>query len=115
MIGTGKPAEPAIWAESHILPTRLPADFLGVLRGAPDGIGESLQRVELESWREMLWFGLDSHPEWSGVDSDQTSPVITRLYRVITSGLPALLISESFAVTLRDGTYCLRCAGSRSG
>jgi chorismate-pyruvate lyase len=115
LIGTGKPMEPAIWAESHILPTRLPPGFLGVLQGAPDGIGESLQRVELESWREMLWFGLDSHPGWSGVDPDPSSPVITRLYRVMSGGLPALLISESFSVTLRDGTYCLRCANSRSG
>lgn len=115
LIGTGKPVEPAIWAESHILPTRLPSEFLGVLQGASDGIGESLQRVELESWREMLWFGLDSHPEWSGMDSGQSSPVITRLYRVIAGGLPALLISESFSVTLRDGTYCLRCVGSHSG
>jgi chorismate-pyruvate lyase len=115
LIGTGKPMEPAIWAESHILPTRLPSEFLGVLKGASDGIGESLQRVELESWREMLWFGLDSHPDWSGMDSDQSSPVITRLYRVIAGGLPALLISESFSVTLRDGTYCLRCVDPRSG
>jgi chorismate-pyruvate lyase len=115
LIGVGEPMKPAIWAESYILPTRLPPGFIGVLQGAPDGIGESLQRVELESWREMLWFGLDSHPAWSGVESDPSSPVITRLYRVITAGLPALLISESFSVTLRDGTYCLNCTGSHSG
>jgi chorismate-pyruvate lyase len=114
LIGTGEPMAPAIWAESHIVPGRLPGGFLNVLRGAPDGIGESLQRVELESWREMLWFGIDSHPAWSGVDSDVSSPVITRLYRVITGGLPALLISESFSVTLRDDTYCLNCLSSSS-
>jgi chorismate-pyruvate lyase len=115
LIGTGEPMEPAIWAESHILPNRLPSGFLGVLQGASDGIGESLQRVELESWREMLWFGVDSHPAWSGVDSHLSSPVITRLYRVITIGLPALLISESFSVTLRDGAYRLDCVSSSSG
>jgi chorismate-pyruvate lyase len=115
LIGTGEPMEPAIWAESHILPSRLPAGFLGVLQGAADGIGESLQQVELESWREMLWLGVDSHPAWSGVDSHLSSPVITRLYRVITMGHPALLISESFSVTMRDGTYRLDCAPSSSG
>ena len=115
LIGAGMPMEPAIWAESYILSARLPAEFLAVLRGAPDGIGESLQRVELESWREMLWFGLDSHPAWSGVSPDLSSPVITRLYRVISGGLPALLISESFSVMLRNSTYCLNCAGSHSG
>jgi chorismate-pyruvate lyase len=111
LIGTGEPTEPVIWAESHILPSRLPSGFLNVLQGAPDGIGESLQQVELESWREMLWFGVDLHPAWSGVDSHLSSPVITRLYRVITNGLPALLISESFSVTLRDGAYRLDCVG----
>ena len=115
LIGTGEPTKPAIWAESHILPSRLPSGFLGVLQGAPDGIGESLQQVELESWREMLWFGFDSHPTWSGVDSHLSSPVITRLYRVITMGLPALLISESFSVTLRDGAYRLSCVSWSSG
>lgn len=115
LIGTGTPMEPAIWAESHIVASRLPAGFLGVLQGAPDGIGESLQKVELESWREMLWFGVDSHPDWSGVSSHHSSPVITRLYRVITGGLPALLISESFSVALRDGIYRLNCVDSNSG
>jgi len=115
LIGTEESTAPLIWAESHILPSRLPSGFLSVLQGAPDGIGESLQRVELESWREMLWFGVDSHPGWSGMDSHASPPVITRLYRVITGGLPALLISESFAVTLRDGAYCLDCVGSNSG
>lgn len=115
LIGSGEPMTPAIWAESHILPSRLPSGFISVLRGAADGIGESLQQVELESWRELLWFGFDSHPIWSGVESDSSSPVITRLYRVITGGLPALLISESFSVTLRDGTYRLDCVDSSSG
>lgn len=110
VIGAGaSTARPAIWAESHILPTRLPQRFFRVLSGAPDGIGESLQQVKLESWRDMLWFGLDSRPEWSCEGIASPSPVITRLYRVITGGRPALLISESFAVTRRDGQYHLVC------
>jgi chorismate-pyruvate lyase len=115
VIGVGELTAPVIWAESHILPGRLPSRFLSVLEGAPDGIGESLQQVTLESWRELLWFGVDSHPHWCDVGSDATSPVITRLYRVITSGQPALLISESFSVTQRSGTYCLDGIGWNSG
>jgi len=114
LIGAGDASAPAIWAESHILPSRLPPGFLSVLQGAPDGIGESLQQVELESHREMLWFGADIHPEWSDVDPNALLPVITRLYRVITGGLPALLISESFSVRKRDGAYCLDCFGRNS-
>jgi chorismate-pyruvate lyase len=107
LIGTGDPTGPAIWAESHILPSRLPSSFLNVLQGARDGIGESLRQVELESCREMLWFGVDSHPKWSGVEPHTSSSVITRLYRVISGGLPTLLISESFSVTRRDDAYRL--------
>lgn|GEM_PF-705375 len=101
-------AEPAIWAESHILAERLPEEFIGVLNDSRDGIGGSLQRVELESWREMLWFGLDAPPEWSFVAPRAPSPVLTRLYRVICGGRPALLISESFAVERRGDSYSLR-------
>lgn len=115
LIGTRESAAPVIWAESHILPNRLPPRFLSVLQGAPDGIGESLQQVELESWRELLWFGLDSNPKWIWVDAPTSSPVITRVYRVITGGRPALLISESFSVTYRDGAYQLDCMNLDSG
>lgn len=106
VIGAG-PEAPVMWAESHIVPSRLPSRFIDVLGRAPDGIGESLQQVQLESWRDMLWFGLDTLPEWSGVAQPQESAALTRLYRVITGGHPALLISESFAVRRRAGTYHL--------
>lgn len=106
VIGAG-PEAPVMWAESHILPSRLPGGFLDVLGRAPDGIGESLQQVQLESWRDMLWFGLNTLPEWSDVDRQPESTALTRLYRVITENRPALLISESFAVQRRDGTYHL--------
>jgi chorismate-pyruvate lyase len=108
VIGRKGASTPAIWAESHILPDRLPPGFLGILDGARNGIGESMQRVELESWREMLWFGLGAPPAWSLIASRTPAPVITRLYRVITGGQPAILISESFAIEDRSGTYCLR-------
>jgi chorismate-pyruvate lyase len=107
-IGRAGASTPSIWAESHILPSRLPSGFIGILGGAREGIGESLQQVELESWRDMLWFGLDAPPEWSFTMPRTPAPVITRLYRVITGGQPALLISESFAVEERDGKYHLK-------
>jgi chorismate-pyruvate lyase len=109
VIGAGEPSSPLIWAESHILPSRLPREFLRVLGDAPDGIGESLQQIQLESWRELLWFGLDCSPAWNDTHTQAGTSVITRLYRVITAGRPALLISESFAVAQRDGVYVLDC------
>jgi chorismate-pyruvate lyase len=99
----------AIWAESHLVPDRLPPDFLRLLDDAPGGIGESLQLIKLESRREMLWFGLDSPPDWAYVifGSQAVLTVLKRLYRVIIQGWPALLICESFAVTQQSGGYHL--------
>ncbi|MGC1852005.1 MAG: chorismate pyruvate-lyase family protein [Solirubrobacterales bacterium] len=99
--------KPVMWAESHIIPSRLPRGFMDVLGDAADGIGESLQQVQLESWRDMLWFGLDTLPAWSEVGRQSESVALTRLYRVITNGRPALLISESFAVRRSAGLYHL--------
>jgi chorismate-pyruvate lyase len=101
---------PAVWAESHILADRLPAGFHGSLEGTAHGIGSSIQQLRLESRRELLWFGLGAPPAWAGADRASTSAIV-RLYRIITSQLPALLISESFAVEMRDGRYHL-LAGS---
>lgn len=97
---------PAVWAESHILADRLPAGFHGSLEGAAHGIGGSIQQLGLESRRELLWFGLGAPPDWAG-EAPVSTAAIVRLYRIITNQLPALLISESFAVEARDGRYHL--------
>jgi chorismate-pyruvate lyase len=107
IIGTNASTMPVIWAESHIIPGRLPEEFLKVLDHAPDGIGESLQQVKLESWRELLWFGLDSPPCWSGLLPQAEPTVLKRLYRVITQGRPALLIAENFAIQRQADVYRL--------
>jgi 4-hydroxybenzoate synthetase (chorismate lyase) len=114
-IGIGAATKPIIWAESHIIPDRLPPGFLGLLDRAPDGIGEALQQVKLESWREMLWFGLDLPPDWARVfPVSQTGlTVLKRLYRVIIQSRPALLICESFAVGQQAGAYHLLAADSQ--
>lgn len=109
-IGIDGMVAPLIWAESHLLPDRLPAGFIGLLDQTPDGIGESLQQIKLEGWREMLWFGLDAAPCWDERAAQAAPAFLTRLYRVITAGQPALLISESFAVTSRDGVHRLALA-----
>jgi chorismate-pyruvate lyase len=102
-------AAPAIWAESHIVAERLPAGFLGVLEGCRDGIGESLQQVKLESWREMLWFGIDATPTWGDGSRIEVEIALHRLYRVIAKARPAMLISECFAVERTGRAYRLAC------
>jgi len=110
-IGLAGSPTPLIWAESHILPERLPDDFLRVLDSAPEGIGESLQQVRLESCRDLLWLGFDTVPAWSGATAGPSASVITRCYRVIAGGRPCLLIAESFAVERYAGAYRLGWLG----
>lgn len=97
---------PAVWAESHIVSERLPTAFLGLLDSTPHGIGGSLHEMRLESRRELLWFGLGTSPSWADTHTPPATALI-RAYRVIAGGLPALLISEAFAVEVHAGVYRL--------
>ena len=110
-------SEPVLWAESYIVPDRLPPGFVGLLDGAPDGIGQSLQRIALESYRELLWFGLDAAPEWAAAPARASGPIIRRLYRIVSDHQASILISESFVVEQRADGYHLAglAAAARPG
>jgi chorismate-pyruvate lyase len=95
-----------VWAESFLLLDRLPRHFVERMGASSTGIGGSLQQLKLESWRELLCFGLGAPPAWAGEELP-SSMALTRLYRICTVGMPALLISETFAVELVDGGYRL--------
>jgi chorismate-pyruvate lyase len=100
---------PSVWAESYLAMQRIPQQFITQLNGNPQGIGGSLQQLKLESRRELLWFGIGPLPAWA-LHTDTSAPdalALTRCYRVLTHGLPALLICESFALQLRSGVYHL--------
>jgi len=94
-----------IAAESYILPDRLPPGFVDVLANSERGIGESIQLLNLGSRRELLWFNL--------AEGAADSLTLTRVYRIIVDDLPAVLISEAFAVE-RSGHY-VRLLGCRDG
>jgi len=109
VVMTSEETSLSVWAESYVVEQRLPAGFVGVLGGSPTGIGGSLGQLKLESSRELLWFGLGSPPPWSGVRT--AADTLTRSYRIITQGRPALLISEAFAVEAHAGQYELMGSG----
>jgi chorismate-pyruvate lyase len=114
-IGIGTPVAPVLWAESFLIPERLPPGFVGMLDSAPDGIGQSLQRIALESYRELLWFGFDAAPEWAEPVPAASRGTIRRLYRVLSDRQASILISESFAVEQRDGVLHLSGLAAAAG
>jgi chorismate-pyruvate lyase len=95
----------AVWAESYIVPERLPSQFEAILEETPQGIGGSLQQLRLESSRELLCFGLAPPPAWAEPDASVTT--LARIYRIVTQAQPALLITEHFALERRLGRYQL--------
>jgi chorismate-pyruvate lyase len=95
----------AVWAESYIVLERLPSRFVATLGATPQGIGGSLQQLKLESARELLCFGLAPPPRWAHRRASRST--LTRVYRIITQGRPALLITEHFALEMRSGLYHL--------
>ncbi len=97
---------PIVWAESCFVTERLPPEFLSSLDGNAQGIGGSLRALQLESRRELLWFGLGPAPAWSD-DGDRGVDTLTRAYRVLMAGEATLLISEAFAVERRSGIFRL--------
>jgi chorismate-pyruvate lyase len=110
VVMTIEETNPSVWAESYVLPERLPAEFLQVLNDSAQGIGGSFQQLKLETWRELLWFGLGPPPAWSP-GSTSVEQALMRSYRVIFQGLPALLISEAFALQESAGGYRLLGSG----
>ena len=99
---------PSVWAESFVVPERAPIEFLRALRSNDRGIGGSIEQLKLESWRELLWFGLAKPPAWP-----QPSPVertLRRAYLVVIERRPTLLITEDFALRDGDGGHALAVA-----
>ena len=96
---------PSGFAESHLVPDRLPPSFLEALDASRAGIGDALAGTGLEARRELLWFGLGAAPSW--VPGWQGEALV-RAYRIIAGGVPAILIEEGFAVRLDGQRYTLR-------
>jgi chorismate-pyruvate lyase len=84
------------YAESILLPDRLPDEFLSFLREDPRGLGSALRRAKVSSRRELLWFGRIASLSWPDYMLTPL-PLTTRTYQLVIDGDPAVLITEHFA------------------
>lgn len=85
------------FAESRILPSRLPAAMRRALEEGAGGLGQILLASGTDTRREGLWFGRerpDHLPDAVSAVSD--GEFLTRTYRVSSSGQPWMLITERF-------------------
>jgi chorismate-pyruvate lyase len=98
-------SEPSVWAESFVVPGRVPVEFLRELNENSRGIGGSLEHLKLESWRELLWFGIGGPPPWPA--QSLTAKTLRRAYLILIERRPALLIAEDFALVERSGEFAM--------
>ena len=97
--------EPSVWAESFVVPGRVPIEFLRALRDNSHGIGGSLEQLKLESWRELLWFGLATAPPWP--EPGNPARTLRRAYLILIDRRPALMITEDFALAERGDGFTI--------
>lgn len=90
-----------VYAESLVVPERLPLPVRERLDVQGEGLGRLLNEAKIETRREVLWYARESAadlPEEVRRVSD--GEFITRVYRIIARGLPVALITERFPCTL---------------
>ncbi len=84
------------YAESMLLPDRLPVGFLRTVYEDPRGLGSALCRAMVSSRRELLWFGRITSLGWPDYPLPSL-PLTSRTYQLVVDENPAMLISEHFA------------------
>ena len=92
---------PSILAESFIVPDRLPPHFLASLARNEEGIGATLQELQLPTRREVVCYGLSAAVPWA--DESAVGQVLVRLYRIVADAGPAIFISEAFVLESAPG------------
>ena len=87
-------------AESRIRLTRLPADLRDELRQGRIGIGELLRECGLETYRELLDFGVGPVQGLAHVFTVPDETLVHRTYRIAVGHQPAILITEHFPLSV---------------
>jgi len=86
-----------VYGVSHIIPDRLPRDIRERLEVQGESIGRVLNDYEMETRREVLWFGRERLTQLPRQLSSVTNgEFISRTYRIIAEGKPIVLITERF-------------------
>lgn len=86
-----------LYAVSLFVPARLPSTFTAGLAVEEGGLGRILLNSQIENRREILWHGRESSAQLPAeIRAVLGSELISRTYRIIVGGRPAMLINEKF-------------------
>lgn len=85
------------YAVSQIVHERLPETVVEGLEAGIDGLGMLLQNSQLETRRDLLWWGIERA---TGLPSSlahfEGKPFLSRTYRIVANEKPLMLITEKF-------------------
>lgn len=85
------------YADSLIVPQRLPQSLLNELESNKQGLGGLLRHSGLETRRELLWCGIETLSDLPPAIEDLDGETfISRTYRVFVNQEPLMLINEKF-------------------
>ena len=85
------------YADSIIVPQRLPHSLLKELESDKQGLGGLLRRSGLETRRELLWCGIETLSDLPSAAAHlEGETFISRAYRVFANQAPLMLINEKF-------------------
>ncbi len=85
------------YAESLVVPKRLPKSFLEGLESDKHGLGGLLRHSSLETRRELLWCGVENLTHLPpAIAHLEGKPFISRAYRVFANQELLMLINENF-------------------
>ena len=89
------------YGTSLIAPERLESTLLTGIEGAEESLGRLLRQNRAETYRELLWHGLEpaDAPPCPGMQNKR-QPHICRSYRMICRGRPLMVIVERFPLNL---------------
>ena len=88
-----------VYGVSYIIPERLPGNMRERLEVQGESIGRILNDYEMETRREVLWFGRERLTQLPRqLSSIADGEFISRTYRIIAEGKPIVLITERFPV-----------------
>jgi chorismate-pyruvate lyase len=89
------------YADSLLLPERLPQEVKQRLQVEKGGLGRILLNSLIEERREILWYGHEHIADLSA-DIEQLTgkDFLSRTYRIIVGGKPIMLINEKFPLHL---------------
>ena len=103
-----KTASPMIYtyADSLIVPKRLPKSILDGLASNTQGLGRLLQHSGLETRRELLWCGIETLMDLpSAIAHLEGESFISRAYLVFANQEPLILINEKFPLENLEGSH----------